>query len=452
MIGHVLISEVEKMKLFIRGIAFLIVTAFLGECLEFVVNMILARELGERGMGIYMSILPSIFLIAIIASLELPVSLSKFIAEKDVVYHRNILSQVWRMTIIFTCVFLLAATFIYSVFPFLAEYHPSVRWLTLLLIPIIAFSSIARGYFMGVHQMGKIAAANFLRKIAQLLLLVVVYQLFSFETNMAIIIALCTFIGSEGVVFLYFMQAYVLSVRKMKGSSFKSADKAEVGKALLSVSFPTTVLRIFHAVSHAIQPFLIKAALLHAGMTDVMATEHFGVMAGVALTIGFFPAFIAHSLLIALIPIVSEKVSKNDIKGIHSILRQVVLITLSYGAPAVMIFYFWGDELTALFFHSTSAAYYLKLLWPYFFFHFFVMPLQAFMIGFGLIKDALYHTIWATFVSFSLIYFLGSLPQFGMAGVLIGMNAGAVLLTLLHYHTVCSRLNLTLWFKNSVRV
>jgi stage V sporulation protein B len=438
------------MKLFIRGISFLIITAFFGECLEFIINMILARELGEHGMGIYMSILPSIFLIAIIASLELPVSLSKFIAEKEVVYHRNILSQVWRLTIVFTCIFLLAATVLYSVFPFLAEYHPSVRWLTLLLIPIISFSSIARGYFMGVHHMGKIAAANFLRKIAQLILLVIVYQLFSFEVNIAIIIALCTFIASEGVVFLYFMQAYVLSVRSFKRISSKDADKREVGRALLSVSFPTTVLRIFHAVTHAIQPFLIKAALLHSGLTEVAATEHFGVLAGIALTIGFFPAFIAHSLLVALIPIVSEKVSKNDIKGIHSILRQVVWITLGYGTPAVMVFYIWGDDLTNVFFHSTSASYYLKLLWPYFFFHFFVMPLQAFMIGFGLIKDALYHTIWATVVSFSLIYFLGSLPQFGMAGVLIGMNTGAVLLTLLHYNTVCSRIGLTFWFKSTV--
>ncbi|EDL65238.1 hypothetical protein BSG1_11691 [Bacillus sp. SG-1] len=441
-----------NMKLFIRGISFLIITAFFGECLEFVINMILARELGEHGMGIYMSILPSIFLIAIIASLELPVSLSKFIAEKDVVYHRNILSQVWRLTIIFACIFLIAAALIYSVFPFLSEYHPSIRWLTLLLIPIISFSSIARGYFMGVHQMGKIAAANFLRKVAQLILLVVVYQLFSFDTNIAIIIALCTLIGSEGVVFLYFMQAYVLSVRKIKYTSSDTADKREVGRALLSVSFPTTILRIFHAVSHAIQPFLIKAALLHSGMTELSATEHFGVMAGVALTIGFFPAFIAHSLLVALIPIVSEKVSKGDIKGIHSILKQVIWITLGYGTPAVLVFYFLGEELTNLFFHSTSAAYYLKLLWPYFFFHFFVMPLQAFMIGFGLIKDALYHTIWATTVSFSIIYFLGSMPQFGMAGVLIGMNTGAVLLTLLHYNTVCSRLGLTFWFKHTVRI
>lgn len=45
--------------------------------------MILARELGEHGMGLYMSVLPSIFLVVVIASLELPISISKFIAESN---------------------------------------------------------------------------------------------------------------------------------------------------------------------------------------------------------------------------------------------------------------------------------------------------------------------------------------------------------------------------------
>ena len=45
------------MNRFVKGIILLSIAAFFAECLEFVVNMILARELGEHGMGLYMSIL-----------------------------------------------------------------------------------------------------------------------------------------------------------------------------------------------------------------------------------------------------------------------------------------------------------------------------------------------------------------------------------------------------------
>lgn len=60
----------DFMNRFVKGIILLSIAALFAECLEFVVNMILARELGEHGMGLYMSILPTIFLIIVIASLE----------------------------------------------------------------------------------------------------------------------------------------------------------------------------------------------------------------------------------------------------------------------------------------------------------------------------------------------------------------------------------------------
>ena len=40
-------------KTFIMGTLLLITAAFLGECLEFLINMLLARELGETGLGMY---------------------------------------------------------------------------------------------------------------------------------------------------------------------------------------------------------------------------------------------------------------------------------------------------------------------------------------------------------------------------------------------------------------
>lgn len=82
---------------------------------------------------------------------------------------------------------------------------------------------------------------------------------------------------------------------------------------LISVSVPTTALRVFHALTHAVQPFLIKAALLKAGVPGEVATEHFGMLAGVAMTIGFFPSFIAHSFLIMLIPTVSKEYADHNL-------------------------------------------------------------------------------------------------------------------------------------------
>jgi stage V sporulation protein B len=435
----------QDMNIFFRGVLLLSAAALVGESLEFIVNMILARQLGELGLGHYMSIFPTVILIIIIASLELPISISKFVAEKEEKQHYSMLKHATKLTLILTAAMIIIAVFVLPFIPVFNSYHPLVRWLMVLLIPLISLTSIARGFFMGKQQMGKLAFSNLFRKFAQLILLAGIYQLFSFDRETAILIALATFVGSELVVFVYLFTAYLLQFRKMKSQSNQDLSAGEVTKSLMAVTIPTTGLRLFHAFTNAVQPFLIKYSLTLTGLSDVAATEQFGLLAGVAITIGFFPAFIAHSLLVVLIPTVSEATAKKDVDTLKSLLIRVMKITAAYGFPAVMIFLLFSEKLTVLFFHSTSAAIYLELLWPSFLFTFFLIPLQAYLIGLGLITTAFIQSVWSTIISFFLMYILGSQPSFGMHGVIIGMNTGSVLLMLLHYFSVCKAIGITFW-------
>ncbi|MED4403736.1 polysaccharide biosynthesis protein [Metabacillus fastidiosus] len=432
------------MNSFYRGTILLIIAAFISESLEFLVNMILARELGEHGMGLYMSILPVVFLVVIIASFELPISISKFVAEKKPELHYNMLKHTIRLTIFFVICFMLISAVILPALPIFKEYHPLIKWLLILLIPIVAFSSIARGYFMGVQQMGKIAVSNFLRKCAQLIILFFVYHTFQFDLEMALLIALATLIGSELLVCAYLVAAFIIHFQLIKSRPKTFMNASSVRKNLLAVSLPTTGLRLFHSLTHAVQPFLVKIALVTSGLTGVMATEQYGMLAGVAMSIGFFPAFIGHSLMIMLIPNVSEAAAKKDRTKLVKLLQQSMIITICYGFPAIIIMYIFAEPLTHLFFQSSTPAFYLKMLWPYFLFQYFVYPMQSYLIGLGLVKEAFFHTVWSHVISFAMMYVLGSMPQFGMEGVIIGMNMCAVLLMLMHYFTICNKIGVNL--------
>ncbi|MEH7344619.1 polysaccharide biosynthesis protein [Bacillus sp. JJ1532] len=431
------------MNKFFKGTLLLAVAAFAGECIEFLVNMVLARELGERGLGMYMSILPTIFLIVLLASFELPISISKFIAEKDKKYHYSMLNHVIKLTVIFTAILLPLAIIIIPFISVFDQYHPYLRWAVIAFIPIVSFSSITRGFFMGKQQMGKIATYNFMRKLIQLILLVFLYQIFQFDTQTAVLIAFCTFIGSEIVVFFYLLHMFILQFQHVKREPIERMSGGTVWRSLMAVSIPTTALRVFHALTHAVEPFLIKAALLQAGVSGIVATEHFGMLAGIAMTVGFFPAFIAHSFLIMLIPTVSEAYAEKNTDKLQSLLQQVCIITFLYGIPAVIFFYFFAEPITLNFFHSSDAAIYLQMLWPFFLLHYFIIPMQAFLIGLGLMKEAFYHFVWSTIVSFSVMYVLGSMHSFQMDGIIIGMNAGAVLLFLMHYLTICKKIGVS---------
>lgn len=435
------------MAIFYRGVFYLALSAFLGESIEFLVNMILARELGKHGLGLYMSVLPSIFLVMLLSSFELHVSISKLVAEKDSRYHRNILHHAIVIAIVFTSVLLLLASAILPFVPVFHSYHPYTRWFVLILIPVITFTSVARGYFMGKHQMGKIAFSGFLRKIFQLAVLFALFRYFQFSTEKAVFVAIITLIGSEVVLFSYLIYAFFTQYQHVKKQPFSNLDRSEVRRNLFSVSVPTTGLRLFSAFANAFQPFLIKAALVRSGLTQILATEHFGMLAGVAVTIGLFPAFIAHSIMIVLIPAVSKTYAMKDYQGLQKMLSQVMKVTVLYGVPAVVIFYFFSVPLSSLFFHSSSAALYLQMLWPFFLFHFFIIPMQAFLIGLGLIKDTFIQTVWSSLISYSLILLLGSLADWRMAGVIIGMNTGSVLLALMHYLTICKKIGVSVFLK-----
>ncbi|MCM3569191.1 polysaccharide biosynthesis protein [Neobacillus mesonae] len=435
------------MGIYYRGILFLVITAFLGEGIEILINMILARELGSHGLGLYMSILPTIFLIVLISSFELPVSISKFIAEREERYHRNILYHAITITIIFTSLLFVVGTMLLPFIPVFNSYHPYVRWLVIILIPVISFTSVARGYFMGRQEMGKIAISNFLRKIVQLAVLFGLFRFFDFNSESSLLIAISTLIGSEIVVFLYLVFMFIIQFQQIRKQPFSNLNRKTVRKNLMAVSIPTTGMRLFSAFTNALQPFLIKAALVYSGISSIQATEQFGMLMGVAMSIGFFPGFIAHSLLIVLIPGVSKTHSDRDFFSLQKMLQQVMFLTLGYGIAAVAIFYFFAPELTSLFFKSDMPAIYLQLLWPFFLFHYFVMPLQGFMIGLDLIKEAFIHIIWATVISFGLILWLGSMPEWRMNGIIIGMNTGSVLLALMHYLTVCKKIGVSFFMR-----
>lgn len=431
------------MSTFLKGSLLLIIAAFLGECVEFLMNMVLAKELGERGLGLYMSILPTVFFIVLLSSLELPISISKFIAEKDEKFHLSMLRSAIRLTIVITATVLLILTFLLPRIPVFHEYHPFFKWLIIILIPLISFTAIARGFFMGKQHMGKIALANFMRKFVQLGLLVFLFQLFHFDEETAILIAFATFVGSEFVIFVYLIHMFYLQYSQLKRKGIEHLKGKNIRKNLMAVSIPTTSIRIFHSFTHAIQPFLIKAALIQAGISSTVATEQYGLLAGVAMTIGFFPAFIAHSLLIVLIPTVSKAYSNGDQHELEQLLKKVISITLIYGVPASIIFYSFAEPLTDLFLQSSTAVRYLKLLVPYFLLHFFVIPFQAYLIGLGLLKDAFIHNVWSSIIQFTLMYVLGSIHDLQMDGVIIGMNTGTVLLTLMHYVTICKKIGVS---------
>lgn len=80
-----------------------------------------------------------------------------------------------------------------------------------------------------------------------------------------------------------------------------------------------------------------------AGVAGTAAIDQYGMLAGVAVTIGSFPAFIAHSLMVVMIPSISEAYALSQYDIVLKRLKQSIFITFGYGIPAVWIMFSLRD-------------------------------------------------------------------------------------------------------------
>ena len=71
------------MSKFIKGTLILIVASLITRVLGFINRIVVARFIGEEGVGLYMMALPTLFLVINITQLGLPVAISKFVAEAN---------------------------------------------------------------------------------------------------------------------------------------------------------------------------------------------------------------------------------------------------------------------------------------------------------------------------------------------------------------------------------
>src|SRR5699024_5839043 len=153
-------SRTMSKQTFIKGTIILIIAGMITRFLGCINRLVVARMMGEEGVGLYNMALPTLFLIINLAQIGLPIAISKRVSEAEAKHDQQKVKQILVISliitgitsVIFTIGMILAAPFIAStlltdertIFPLLAI-SP--------IVPIIAISSVLKGYFQGKQNM-----------------------------------------------------------------------------------------------------------------------------------------------------------------------------------------------------------------------------------------------------------------------------------------------------------
>lgn len=436
----------DKMSKFIKGTLILIVASLITRVLGFINRIVVARFIGEEGVGLYMMALPTLFLVINITQIGLPVAISKFVAEADARGDEKKIKKILVVSV--ACTFSLSILFtplLILLAPMLSDTlftDKRTIWPLLAItpiIPIIAISSVIRGYFQGKQNMKPFAYSQVIEQIMRIAFIALLTKAFlPYGIEYAAAGAMLASIIGELASLLYLLYAFKLKKHfKVRKGFFKMVNSGkETFTELMGIALPTTASRMIGSIAWFLEPIVVAQSLAIAGVTTAMATRQYGELTGYALPLLMLPSFLTASLATSLVPAVSEANSKGNLPLVVYRLQQSLHITFTTGCLAVVTLFVFADPILQIMYGSANAAVFIKFLAPFFVMFYFQIPLQSMLQALNLARAAMINSLIGAVVKMMMIFLLATKENFGIMGAAIGIAVSTVLVTFLHFSTV----------------
>lgn len=437
------------MSKFLKGTFILLVAGFITRVLGFIYRIVLARSIGEEGVGLYMMAYPTFILVVTITQLGLPVAISKNIAEAEVkgdyaeikkILVVSLAITIGLSLIITPALLLLAPILSTTLFTDERTYYPLMAIAPAL--PIIAISSVLRGYFQGRQNMRPSAVSQILEQIVRITLIATATKTFlPYGVEYAAAAAMAASVLGELLSLVYLLTMFKLKKRfKLRKNFFQFVHKGKrTLKELMEIALPTMGSRMIGSIAWFFEPIVVAHSLSLAGVLAVNATKQYGALTGYAMPLLMLPSFVTFSLATSLVPAISEANSKNNYKLIEYRLQQALRFVFLSGGLAVIVLYVLADPLMELMYGSAKGSYFIRIMAPFFLLFYYQGPLQAVLQALNLARAAMINSLIGAVVKTAVIFMLASQPAFGITGAALGIIVGFVLVTVLHFATVMKK-------------
>ncbi|WP_269412098.1 stage V sporulation protein B [Lentibacillus daqui] len=445
---------------FLQGTLILIMAGMITRFLGFINRMVLARFLGEEGVGIYMMALPTLFLVMTLTQLGLPVAISKRVAEAEAKNDRVKVKKILTVSLIVTAVSSIVFTIGMIAFsPFVASLTDKRTLYPLIaispIIPITAVSAVLKGYFQGKQNMKPQSYALVIEQVVRITSVALFIKLLlPYGIEYAAAGAMFSVILGEFVSLLVMIQIFkrkkTIKIR-YRFFTYLKASKHTL-KELFSIALPSTGSRLIGSFSNFLEPILVAQSLAIAGISSSLATKQYGELTGFALPLLFLPTFITNSLSIALVPSISEADAKRHDRLIHYRIHQSIRISFASGALATIILTLFSVPILTYMYGTGNASKFLVLMAPFYLLLYIQAPLQSALQALDLARPAMWNSLIGAACKFTVLILLASNPNFGIMGVAIAMSASVVLVTLLHLVSLNKAIRYAIPFKDVIKM
>lgn len=415
-----------KNNLLIKNIIILLVSGALAKVLGMLGKIIYTRIAGVNVVGLYTMITPTFMLIISICQFSFPISISKISAEEKY-DNKSLLKSAYFVgsiiSIILIIILILASNLI------ALSLHNKLLAPAILsisaIIPFVMISSIQRGFLHGKEDMLPASITNVTEEIIKIILILFLLPIAISKGDITSVIFLILFNVITESSNILFMQKVI---SKKYISNKKGKVNKKIIKEILSISIPTTSVRLIASIGFFLEPIILTNTLLSSGYSPNYITMEYGIINSYIVPLLSIPSFFSISIASALLPNITKAYANKKYDEFNRKLLKLMFLSMLVGAVCLTIILIFPNEILKLVYNVNFGINYIYLIGPFFLILYMQPTLSVALQAMDKTNKLFLTSTISVIIKYSTLYVLGKIG-FGMNALIFAMIAGIVTTT-----------------------
>ncbi len=415
-----------KNNLLIKNIIILLVSGALAKVLGMLGKIIYTRIAGVNVVGLYTMITPTFMLIISICQFSFPISISKISAEEKY-DNKSLLKSAYFVGFIISIILIIILLSTSNLIA--ASLHnkllsPAILSISVI-IPFVMISSVQRGFLHGKEDMLPASITNVTEEIIKIILILFLLPIAISKGDITSVIFLILFNVITESSNILFMQKVI---SKKYISNKKSKANKKIIKEILSISIPTTSVRLIASIGFFLEPIILTNTLLSSGYSSNYITMEYGIINSYIVPLLSIPSFFSISIASALLPNITKAYANKKYDEFNRKLLKLMFLSMLVGAVCLTVILIFPNEILKLVYNVNFGINYIYLIGPFFLILYMQPTLSVALQAMDKTNKLFLTSTISVIIKYSALYVLGKIG-FGMNALIFAMIAGIVTTT-----------------------
>lgn len=415
-----------KNNLLIKNIIILLVSGALAKILGMLGKIIYTRIAGVNVVGLYTMITPTFMLIISICQFSFPISISKISAEEKY-DNKSLLKSAYFVGFIISIILIIILLSTSNLIA--ASLHNKLLAPAILsisaIIPFVMISSVQRGFLHGKEDMLPASITNVTEEIIKIILILFLLPIAISKGDITSVIFLILFNVITETSNILFMQK---AINKKYISNKKGKVNKKIIKEILSISIPTTSVRLIASIGFFLEPIILTNTLLSSGYSPNYITMEYGIINSYIVPLLSIPSFFSISIASALLPNITKAYANKKYDEFNRKLLKLMFLSMLVGAVCLTIILILPNEILKLVYNVNFGINYIYLIGPFFLILYMQPTLSVALQAMDKTNKLFLTSTISVIIKYSALYVLGKIG-FGMNALIFAMIAGIVTTT-----------------------